>query len=136
MDTVSGVSFEIRGATKGKRIRGCLQSEGLPRAREREQRKIEMRRAAKRIIPARWIDPRSRRLVDDCLYDLLEFDDTVTTRRGCDPATASCQTRPPRRITNALLSTVTLCTNPAVSARIETRRETGTDNLDARRRRG
>lgn len=51
MDTVSGVSFEIRGATKGKRIRGCLQSEGLPRAREREQRKIEMRRAAKRIIP-------------------------------------------------------------------------------------
>lgn len=41
-DTDSGVSFEIRGATKEKRIRGCLQSEGLPRARKRARQR-EMR---------------------------------------------------------------------------------------------
>lgn len=43
-----GASFEIRGAAKEKRIRGCLQSEGLPCDRERD-------RAAKRIE----ITPRS-----------------------------------------------------------------------------
>lgn len=41
-NTISGVSFEIPAARpKGNRIRGCLQSEGLPRVSERErERKI------------------------------------------------------------------------------------------------
>lgn len=35
------------------------------------------------LFRARWIYPKSRCLVDDSLSDLLEFDDTVTTKRGC-----------------------------------------------------
>ena len=115
------VLLEIRGAVKGKRKYTRQSSVRRSPACERERirdAKSREEEIAKLLSLGESIQSRDDFETESTISRPYVLNDTVTETRvsrvadDAVTATASCQEHLSRRITNALLGTVTLCANP------------------------